>query len=45
MDIGGFAKVLMIELLMHDKRETSETSEMNEIYSGYLRFYGTIDSV
>lgn len=25
--------------------ETSETGEMNEIYSGYLRFSGTIDSV
>ena len=25
--------------------EMSETSEMNEIYSGYLRFYDTTDSV
>ena len=25
--------------------ETSETSEMNEIYSGYLIPYSTIDSV
>ena len=25
--------------------ETSETSEMNELYSGYLRFSGAIDSV
>ena len=54
MVVGEFAKVWMIELLLHDKAcpdltpkclETSETSEMNELYNGYLRFSGAIDSV
>ena len=55
MDVGRFAKVLMIKLLMYEVRvdhdltpkclEVSETSETDEIYSGYLRLCNTIDSV
>ena len=54
MDVGGFAKVLMIKLLCMIRLdpdltpkvlETSETGENGEIYSGYLRLRGTIDSL
>lgn len=55
MDVGRFAKVLMIKLLMYEIRfdhdlipkclEASETSETDEIYSGYLRFGNAIDNV
>ena len=54
MGVGGFAKVLMIKLLMYDKLapdltpkclEASETNETDEIYNGYLGFGNAIDSV
>ena len=55
MDVGGFSKVLMIELLIMRRldpdlpqnvlKHLRQVKLMSEIYSGYLRLDNTIDSV